>query len=108
MPDWSEAYVPHEKLTGYLLSETHAVGKWKSELFRALGFTPENSTLLQDRLLELARTNEVTGRSETPYGTKYLIEGNLIAPNGRSIRLLTVWIVEQTDPRPRFVTAYPA
>jgi hypothetical protein len=108
MPDWRAAYVPPEKLSGYLLSEAHAVGKWKADLFRALGFGQDNAEVLERRLLEIAMGNPVISDIQTPFGTKYVIEGNLLTPEGRLVQLLTVWIVEPSDPRPRFVTAYPA
>ncbi len=108
MPDWTEAYIPREKLTDYLLSETHAVGKWKADFFRGLGFAQDQPSVLEERLLDIVRENIVSSEVQTPYGTKYLIDGNLFTPRGRSIRLRTVWIVEHSDPRPRFVTAYPA
>ena len=55
-----------------------------------------------------ATENDVSTEIRTPHGTKYIIEGNLIAPQGRSVRIVTVWIEEHSDRRPRFVTAYSA
>ena len=41
-------------------------------------------------------------------GAMHVVVGDSTTPTGRMIRLRTVWIVEPADPRPRFVTAYPA
>lgn len=42
-----KAYIPISKMTGYLLSETHAVGKSKARFFRSLGFDETNVSELQ-------------------------------------------------------------
>ena len=42
LPNRLQAYIPSEKLSAYLLSETHAVGKAKATFFRALGFNETN------------------------------------------------------------------
>jgi len=55
----------------------------------------------------IAKSNEVTKELITPYGTKYIIEGEFLPPSGTKVRILTVWLIESNDDRPRFVTAYP-
>jgi hypothetical protein len=89
------------------LSETHAVGRLKAVFFKSLGFTEDEVSVLEDSLIDIAGANEVTSQIQTDFGTKYIIEGNLLTPAGPSVRLCTVWIVEHSDPRPRLVTAYP-
>lgn len=42
LPNAEDAYIPWEKLTDYLLSETHAVGKAKARFFRAHGYNENN------------------------------------------------------------------
>lgn len=37
-----------------------------------------------------------------------LLDGELETPNGDMIQVRTVWIIENEDDVPRFVTAYPA
>lgn len=107
LPNSEQAYIPPEKLTGYLLSETHAVGKEKARVFRAHGFTQEEAHMLEQGLLSIARAEEVAEEVVSPHGTKYAVEGTLTTPRGTLISLRTVWITEASDPRPRFVTAYP-
>ena len=38
---------------------------------------------------------------------KYIVEGHIRTPNQAEACLMTVWIVEPEDNRPRLVTAYP-
>lgn len=56
LPSKGKAYIPPGKLMGYLLSETHAVGKSKAKFFRALGFDETNVTQLEEGLLAIERT----------------------------------------------------
>ena len=42
LPNRENAYIPPRKLTEYLLSETHSIGKSKAKFFRAIGFDEEN------------------------------------------------------------------
>jgi hypothetical protein len=78
LPNGEQAFIPIEKLSGYLLSETHPTGQSKARFFRALGFTAEHADVL------------------------------IVAPDGRQVLVQTVWIIEPGESRPRFVTAYPA
>lgn len=45
--------------------------------------------------------------ASVPYGIKYVVEGEIQAPDGSGIWLRSVWIVLDADDVPRFVTAYP-
>ena len=107
LPRNEVAQVSDKKITGYLLSEVHPVGKGKARYFRALGYSENNIVQLKDALVTMASTSEVTAVISTPYGTKYVAEGDLVTPSGFRARICTVWIVETGDNIPRFVTAYP-
>jgi len=107
LPNSAKAYIPIAKLTDYLLSETHAVGKTKARFFRSLGFDETNVEQLEWGLLAIARSGQVAEVTRSIYGTKYVIDGVLEAPNGAVARVRTVWVVEVRQDSPRFVTAYP-
>ncbi len=108
LPDSDQAWIPREKLTGYLLSSAHPVGSAKARFFRGFGFNEQNLELLEAGLLLVARTSEVATITETPYGTKYEVDGDLQTPSGRRVIIRTVWIIEAGLDNPRFVTAFPA
>src|SRR5260221_12841815 len=72
LPNCEKSYIPQPKLTNYLLSETHAVGKSKAVFLRAIGFSGNNVSDLEGQLLEIARTEDVVEVKETPYGTNTL------------------------------------
>ena len=108
LPNKSRAQVPLEKIVNYLLSETHSVGKSKAKYFRSYGFDDENASDLANGLLTIAQNSQVESSERSPYGTKYVVDGELETSNGDMIQVRTIWIIENDDDTPRFVTAYPA
>ncbi|MGC9523490.1 MAG: DUF6883 domain-containing protein [Anaerolineae bacterium] len=107
LPNRTKAYVPRAKLTQYLLSEAHTVGKSKAKFFRACGFDETTVDRLEQSLLAIARTGAVVKTVPSPYGDKYVVDGDLALPSCSSVIVRTVWIIETGETRPRFVTAYP-
>ena len=107
IPNSKNAFIPISKLSNYLLSGTHAVGKSKAKFFHSLGFNVTNMNLLEKRLLNIAQTEHVAETISTPYGTKYVIEGVVETPSEIFVNIRTIWIIEQEEVNPRFVTAYP-
>ena len=107
LPNSEQAIVPEKKLIGYILSETHAVGKFKARFFRDLGFNETNVVVLRKELLNLAKYNEVKSFEQSNYGTKYIVDGSILTPRKQSVKIRTVWIIEKGKTGPIFVTAYP-
>ena len=107
LPRNRDAIVQDGKLASYLLSDTHPVGKAKARYFRSLGYSTANAEQLKDDLIAIAASNEVTETIDTPFGTKYLVDGNIISPIGIRAMLRTIWILEKGEVYPHFVTAYP-
>ena len=56
---------------------------------------------------KIARTEEIREKIESPFGIKYIIDGQMKFSNGESVTVRTVWIIETGQNIPRFVTAYP-
>jgi len=107
LPRNQEAIVSEEKITGYLLSESHPVGKAKAMYFRKIGYTEKNVAQLREDLIKIAVTSAVSEEVGTPFGIKYIVDGDVASPDGTRARLRTVWIIETGEDFPRFVTAYP-
>lgn len=101
------AYVPSGKITSYLLSQTHSVGKSKAKLLRSIGFHEGNVSLLEKGLLNIAQSEDIVDTILSPHGVKYVIDGRLKTPDGGYIRMRTIWITEEGEEKLRFVTAYP-
>lgn len=107
LPNNKNALVSKEKLTDYLLSETHPVGSAKAKFFRKLGFNESNVRHLEKSLLKIAKTNDIKNTREFAYGINYVINGIIRTPTGKTVTVVTVWFVKQNQSRPSFVTAYP-
>ena len=101
-----EAWVPTEKILGYLLDLGHPVGRFKARVFRSLGYDEANAGGLATQLAEIGRSQEVIKSESTPHGMKYVVDGVLKTPIGVDSKIRTVWIIEGNQ-GPRFVTAYP-
>jgi hypothetical protein len=107
LPFAEQAIVADAKLVDYLLDPSHPRGRGKARFFLDLGFQEERPEGLRAALLTLAQTSDMVA-VEHPYGTKYVGDGEVRAPNGSLVRLRTVWLLDGNRPPPRFVTAYPA
>ena len=107
LPNAEAAEVDPEKLKGYLLSQTHPIGRSKAKFFRSIGFDESHVTILEQGLIEIARTEEIADTAPSVHGVKYIIDGLIMTPSGSRVRLRTVWILDSGQGRPRFVTAYP-
>lgn len=101
------AVVPRRKVVDYLLSSTHPEGRGKAAFFRRYGFGPEAWEVLADALRRHAAEHEVTREEPSPFGTRYVVEGIMETPSGRTPRVRSVWFVANDDDTPRLVTAYP-
>ena len=79
----------------------------KSVFMARAGYVAETA----DRLLADLRTQllpleaRLVERGE--YGTKYEIRGKLTGPNGRILRVVSIWMIEHTGGKAKFVTLYP-
>ena len=107
LPNAGRAIVPSRKITHYLLSTTHRNGQHKAAFFRSFGFRPEVWDVLASALLDHARTHEVTEIVSTPFGQNYVVEGPLLAPDGRRPEVRAVWFVANGEEIATLATAYP-
>ena len=105
LPNAASAAIADEKITAYLLNAMHPQNKGKAAFYTGVGYSPANAGELKSALLGIARTGVVTRTTPNVEGTKYVVVGTLIAPNGKRYELRTVWIIEHETPR--LVTAYP-
>ena len=107
LPNAHHAFVEREKITEYLLNPAHPDGAGKALFFAAHGFHREDWETLADGLRTLARTALVSKSMASPHGQKYIIDGRMLTPNGKTVMVRTVWIIDEGLDKPRLVTAYP-
>lgn len=99
--------VDREKIVEYLLNHEHPDGRAKALFFERVGFKTEAWETLADALRAHGGTHDVASVVESRFGTRYIVEGKLVSPDGRNPLIRTVWIVEKAQAAPRLVTAYP-
>lgn len=107
MPGRDNLYLEMSKLSEYLLPSANPRGRQKASFFRQFGYSADNIHEFAAALREHGRTQEVTRVVDTPYGTRYNVEGSIRTPDGRNPRIRTVWQCEPDLPGPRLITAFP-
>jgi hypothetical protein len=107
IPNADRAVVPTEKVTEYLLNPLHPVGGPKARWLFALGYRLESPEELANDLLGVVRTSEDFTMQADRFGVKFVVKGLLTRPNGRSARVLTIWMMEHDTSFPRLVSAFP-
>lgn len=107
LPNHELAEVPESKITHYLLNPAHPSGGSKAGFFLRFGFRREDWEQLAEALLMHACENEVEASEPSIYGTRHVVEGELVAADGTRLNVRSVWFIEIGGRKPRFVTAYP-
>ncbi len=107
VPNREFAEVATRKVTEYLLNPSHPIGGGKALFFLAHGFSRERPRELMEALLTVVQRHEVTSTAETDHGRKFVVDGALSTPDGRSLNVRTVWAIDSGRLNPRFVTAHP-
>ena len=108
LPNAFSAVVEREKVVDYLLNRAHRYGASKAEFFFKYGFRLDQWQALAQALLEHGQKHDVINVTETGFGPRYLIDGELLSPDGRAPRVRTVWQLDRGQLAPRLITAYPA
>ena len=98
---------PRRRLHTIFYLKRHPVGRAKAKYFRVLGYNEENAVQLKEGLLTVAADGMVAEVIDTPFWTKYVVDGDLLTPTGARAQVRTIWILETGQSVPRFVTAYP-
>ncbi len=107
LPNANKAWIDWRKMTDYLLSEDHPIGKFKAKFFSELGFSAAVPEQLEAQLLAIAQNEPVAQIVPSPFGVKYIVDRRIQTPSGKEALIRTVWLIEHGDDRPRLVTAYP-
>ncbi len=107
LPHAHLAIVEREKIAGYLLNPAHPDNGGKAAFFFSLGFRVDNWPVLAAAFRELAMTAPVVRSLDSPHGLKYILDGSIGTPSGKTPVVRSVWIVDAGREAPRLVTAYP-
>jgi hypothetical protein len=79
----------------------------KSGFLARLGYGTEEADRLKSDLRTQLLPREAEPAGATAYGEKVLIRGALTGPNGRTLPVLSVWMLEKPSGMAKFITLYP-
>ena len=107
LPNLNSAKIDMNKITGYALDSSHAIGGNKARVFEsALGY---NKTNADDLILKvkqgLKENSAVLGKSDS-YGQRYTVDMPIKGPNGKTVTVRTGWIIDVGQTNPRLTTIY--
>lgn len=107
LPNADKALIEREKILDYLLNPQHPENGGKAGFFTQLGFEPARWEQLAESLKRLAAESEVLIASESAFGRKYVVVGQIHSPTGKSSFVQSIWIMDKGRDVARLVTAYP-
>lgn len=102
----AQAIIAHEKMAKYLLA-------WrpendKSQFLARAGYTDQDADRLADDIRNQLLSKDAEFECATDYGDIYRITSALIGPNGRELKVTSIWMVEAATNATKFITLYPA
>jgi hypothetical protein len=100
------AVIQMAKITDYLLSGTHPIGRSKAAFFRGCGFSVDQPDVVIGALKKHAKTHGAYSKP-TSFGLKYIVDGEMDTPARGAVCIRAIWFVEAGTSHPVFVTAYP-
>lgn len=83
-------------------------GGRKRNFFTRFGFVSENWEVFADALKLHAAEHEVNKNEASPFGMRYIVEGEIRTPDKRHPQVRVVWFIEANTNLPYLVTAYPS
>lgn len=101
----TEAVIPDEKLTRYLLLPRDYDDK--SQYLALAGFTQDNPGELLAAIHQLSTTQEAVYDGTTEYGDFYRVEGDLLGVNDRRLPVVTIWLRWHQDGSFHCITLKP-
>lgn len=108
MQNNDQSIVADTKITDYLLSETHEIGKHKANFFKRFGFDISDIDTFRASLIQHSIDRDIEQAKNTPFGNKYELKCEIKTPDERNPCIMTVWIIENGEVLPKLITAYPA
>jgi hypothetical protein len=95
-----DALISDQKLVKYLLAPRKRNDK--SQWLAQAGYTLENWAIRKQVLPKNAALIE-----STDYGRMHEIRARLTGPNGKTLAIRTIWMIETATDTTKFITMYP-
>ncbi len=100
-----DSIIEPRKISHYLLRPLEDSDK--SAFLAMAGYSRENSERLLDDIRSQLLPLDALRIGPFDYGVKYAIRGVLSCPNGRSLRVFSIWANLKSTGETRFITLYP-
>lgn len=107
MPNNEQSFVEDKKITHYLLSDTHSLGKHKAKFFKSFGFKGTDIETFKSALIAHAIEKQIEESEDNGFGKKFELKCDFQTPDSRNPCIVSVWIIEKGNTIPKLVTAYP-
>ncbi|MFN0049012.1 MAG: DUF6883 domain-containing protein [Cytophagales bacterium] len=106
LPNYENAIISTEKLSGYCLNTSHARGKDKAFLFqKVFGLNEYHAEILKEQILDNLAMFSALQKEENVYGKKYSVLMK-ISIFGKVGTIQTGWIIEKGTDFPRLTSCY--
>ena len=101
----ADAVIAKAKVINYLLARRRENDK--SEFLAQAGYTTAQAEQLVEDIRRQLLPMDAQHEETTEYGDKYRICGTLTGPNGRALRVVSIWMTESATGTTKFITLYP-
>src|SRR5947207_14921458 len=101
----SDAVIAIEKMADYLLRWRPENDQW--QFVAQAGYTEQDADQLAADIRRQLLTLEASFEESTEYGEMYSTVGWLTGPNGRELRVVSIWMMESATDKTKFITLYP-
>ena len=91
LPNANKVIISKSKITEYILSETHQLGKHKAKFFKQFGFELNKHTVFKKMLKKMASETAVKKEVKTAFGVKFELEGKIETPSEARVKVKAVW-----------------
>ncbi|MDR0858175.1 MAG: hypothetical protein LBN97_04000 [Oscillospiraceae bacterium] len=107
LPNYENAVIPIEKLTGYSLNYNHPKNRGKALAFElALGFNLANYRELITQVQEKLPLFKSVARGTNKFGHLYQVILTIDGVNNKQAEVLTAWIIEYGQKIPSLTSIY--
>lgn len=107
LPNYKQAVIPDEKLSGYALNINHPTGKNKAIAFeKYLGYNINNKDMLIKEIRAGLRENIATERKRTEHGRPFEVKMRIKGANGKYANVKSAWQIDNDSDVPRLISIY--
>ena len=101
----TDAEISEDKIVNYLLKSR--LKNDKSGFLNNAGYSQSNYHKLIDDIRSQILPLDAEFQRENPFGKIYSIQGSFITPINTKLSLITIWFIEYSSNKTKFITLYP-